>query len=623
MGTVNYLSPEQIRGERADAASDQFSLAVVGYECITGSLPYNGDSIPAVMYAIMSLEPERPTGVRPGIDPVWDEVLARGLAKDAALRFASVGQFAAALAGGSGEPAATAPAPASAPTGALPSVAPARTVEAPSLAVLYFENLSSDRETDYFGAGITEDILTDLSKVPGLRVVTRNAVARYRGQTVDVRQVGEELGVGAVLEGSVRKAGNRVRINAQLVDARTGFHLWGDRYDRMLEDVFAVQEDIAQAIATALRGALSPTEAAAIRRARPAEAEAYDLYLKGRDFYARYTPDDNYRALKCFEDAAGIDPQYALAWAGVADCCAQMLDKGWDTGSDWEERGFRAARRAVELDSRLAEGHKAEALIWSIRRDQTRSVEALHRALHANPRFLPALLNLAHELLSAGDFAGAERCLRRAVEVDPAYAFGHVMLAVLCLYTRRYAEVSEHCHRAQNVGMSPFYATYAYVLRAHAFAEMDDFPAARNEVQGGRAANVPAPILQATEALVAARSGDLESASRRVEALIAEPPSESYGCEVAAGAAARLGRADVVSTFLRAAEQIDPRHWASWRINPDLALVRATPEFAACVGERGLEMVWPQEAPPLPSEDRAQFRRYEEASGMPRGSVIP
>ena len=597
VGTISYMAPEQLRGERALEAADQFGLAVVAYESVTGVLPFGGDNVAAVLYSIANLDPDAPSVRRVGLSPVWDQTLARALAKDPAARFASVSEFAAALHG----EAVAAPA--------------ARTPRIPSLAVLYFENLSSDPDSEYFCAGITEDILTDLSKVPGLAVASRNAVARYRGQRVEVQKAAEEMGVGAVVEGSVRRSGNRVRITAQLIDASLGRMMWAERYDRTLEDVFAVQDDIAHAIASALRGALTPTEAAEIGRERPAEIEAYDLYLRGRELYRRYTSADNQAALQCFERAVAVDPRYALAWAGIADCCAQMHDKGWDTDPLIQERGFAAARRSVELEPRIADGHKAEALLWRTRRDHERAVESLNRALEADPRFIPALINLGQEYLSEGNFAGAERTFRRAVEADPAYGFCHLMLGAVLVYTRRYREAIESLHRAQNVGASMFYATYAYAMRAHAFAEQDRFAAAEHEIASGRAAEVPGAILDAAEALLSARAGKTDRAVHLIERLKPYPPGESYGCELAAGAAALLGDPEGAVHFLRAAEKIDQRPWAYWRLSPNLRTARASAEFQTCIGERGLRVVWPTEAPSLPQEDRAHFARYSEASG--------
>jgi non-specific serine/threonine protein kinase len=643
VGTVNYLAPEQLRGEKPTPAIDQFSLGVVVYECLTGALPFPGDNMAAVMYAVLNLEPKPPSTLRPGLDPAWDAVISRALAKDPAARFASTGEFARAAAGEVESAERGTPSPSTVTGVAAPSVAtahsstripvaaataqtssgiPVATAVAPSLAVLYFENLSSDPDSDYFCVGITEDILTDLSKVPGLRVASRNAVARYRGQKPEIARVGSELSVGAVVEGSVRRAGDRVRISAQLIDASNGFQLWADRYDRTLDDVFAVQEDIAHAIATALRGALTPTEAAEIRRGRPAEVEAYDLYLRGRELYRKYTQKDNRLALECFERAVQVDPNYALAWAGIADGCAQMIDRAWSPDPVWRERGFEAARRSIELDPRLAEGHKAEALLWRTERDHEKAVAALWRALKANPRFIPALINIGQEYMCAGNFAGAERALRRSIEVDPAYGLGHLLLAAVLFYTRRYEGTIECCHRAQNVGASAFHAAHAYVIRAHAYVEIGDMNAAEREITGGRAAGITSSMLKAAEALLESRLGSTDDALALIEALDQRPPAESWGCELAAAGAASLRETAIAVRLLSAAEKIDPRHHAFWRLSPDFATLRETKEFAELIGDRGLELVWPNEAPPLSAEERARFTKYEEASGLARGEEV-
>ena len=175
---------------------------------------------------------------------------------------------------------------------------------------------------------------------------------------------------------------------------------------------------------------------------------------------------------------------------------------------------------------------------------------------------------------------------------------------------------TESLHRAQNVGASMFYATYAYAMRAHAFAEQDRFAAAEHEIASGRAAGVPGPILDAAEALLSARAGKADRAVHLIERLKPYPPGESYGCELAAGAAALLGDAGAAVHFLRAAERIDQRPWAYWRLSPNLRTASASAEFQTLIGERGRRLVWPMEAPPLPQDDRAQFIRYSEASGQ-------
>jgi TolB-like protein len=607
VGTPAYFPPEILRGESATPESDQFSLGIVAYESLTGVRPFAGHDPQTLMYAILNTYPDPPTRRRPGIDPGWNEILMKALAKDAGQRYENVRAFGEAVRTLSARTQAAAPA-----TGAEAPAAPAGPR---SVAVLFFENQAQDPENDYFCDGITEDILADLAKLPGLAVASRNAVLRYRGRAIDARQVAAELGVESIVQGRVRRVGSRVRITAELTDPRSDFQLWSERFDRSLDDVFAVQEEIAQAIAGALGSRLSTAAARELRSTRPRQVEAYDLYLKGRELYRRYTHTDVRAALDCFDQAVGLDPGYALAWAGIADCCAQMLDRGWDNDPTWRTRGLEAARRAIELDPRRPEGHKARAVLWQIARQPAPAIESLERALRCDPRYIPALINLAYEHLSGGDFAAAEQMLRRAVMSDPAYGLGHLMLAALFIYTRRYREAIAACHRAQIAGESPFHASHAYAMRAQALVALGDRAAARSEIEGGRAAGLSPRMLNAAEALLEAHDGDTGRARWLLENLDREPPGESYGCEIAAAAAGCLGDAALSARLLAAAERIDQRHWPSWRLSPDLARVRDSGEFRSIIGDRGRRVVWPIEAPTLSDDDRKQFDDVSSASG--------
>ena len=631
IGTPAYLSPEQVAGQRVTPASDQFSLAVVTYQALAGHLPFGGDSLAARLHAVMNENAPPLAAHRPNLAPVWNDVVQRALSKDPARRFDSIQAFGAAVAATAG--AAPLPAPAAPPeperrpiTRSGPRTesvhAPTRggateSVTVRSLAVLLFENHSHDPDSDYFCSGITEDILTDLSRVPGLRVASRHAVERYAGKKVDIIEAATALGVEAILEGGVRRAGNRVRITARLLDGRDGFQMWAERYDRTLEDVFAVQEDISHAIAAALRGAMTPTVVEAIRRVKPAEVEAYDLYLRGRDLYRRYTPEDNREALALFERAVEIDPQYALAWAGIADCCGQIVDKRWEPDPSWVDRGFAAARKAIEIEPRLAEGHKAEALMWRARRDPARSILSLRRALEADPRLVPAIINLGIEMLIIGDLAGAERALRHASTVDPSHPFPLVFLGVVMLDTRRYEDAIGIAERIERIAGGPFYALYAGVGRALALAKLGRWDAATEALARGHAPGASVALIAACSALIDALRGEHERARAGLQALEKRPFVEAFGCEQAAAAAALLGDATLAVEWLRRAEGIDPRYPAAWRIRPEYAAIREAPAFVQFLAGRGRRIVWPAEAPLPPEEERAAFESFEIASGQP------
>ena len=267
MGTPQYMAPEQIEGKSADARSDIFSFGSVLYEMLTGKSAFSGSSVPGVMAAILREQPTRASNVRPGVSTDLDRLIARCLEKDPARRFGSMEEVKTAL-------------------GKASLQQDART----SIAVLPFANLSADRDNEYFGDGLAEEIINALTQVPGLRVIARTSAFAFKGRQEDARRIGETLGVANILEGSVRKAGNRIRVTAQLITAADGSHLWSERYDREMTDIFALQDEIAQAVVDALKKHLGA--AMMLRGQRHvADIEAYRLYVRGRHYFWKFTPE--------------------------------------------------------------------------------------------------------------------------------------------------------------------------------------------------------------------------------------------------------------------------------------------------------------------------------------------
>src|SRR5262245_24822235 len=373
LGTAPYMSPEQARGKEVDRRTDVWAFGCILFECLTAHPSFGGETVSDVIAHILDQEPDW-DDIPAAAPPRLRDLIRRCLTKDANERPRDIGDLRREL-------------------GAILTDISApghahKVSSVPSLAVLYFENLANDPESDYSCARITEVRLTDLSKIKGLRGASRNAVTRYRGAPVDIPRGANELGVRAVLEGSVRRAGDRVRISAQLINASDGFHLWAERYDRKLADVFDVQEEISHSIAEALRVALTPTESRNLVQNRPNDAHAYDLYLKGREKYGRYGKEDMAEALRLFTEATEIDANYALAWAGMADSYAQMVQ--WAMTKETEKTlrlGLEAAERAVLLNPNLAEGYKALALVRRQMGDREAERVALLKSIEVNPRF--------------------------------------------------------------------------------------------------------------------------------------------------------------------------------------------------------------------------------------------
>lgn len=299
------------------------------------------------------------------------------------------------------------------PAGSIPTA-----VDAPRrLAVLPFTNMSPDPQDDFFADGLTEEIITELSRIPSLRVIARTSVMRYKSVTKPIREIGTELRVGYVLEGSVRKAGNRIRITTQLIEADTEEHLWADRFDRELADVFAVQDDIASSVASALDLRLRPTSPPV--RAAPMKVEAYTLYLRGRFLWNLRTNQSVQEAIRRFQEAIAIDPNFPLAYTGLSDSYSILVDRGFLPERETVALARAAAAKALELDPRLAEAHASMGLVLAHTTDLRGAERELREAVALNPGYAIAHHWLQLILVGEGRVEEAELEMRTAEELDP------------------------------------------------------------------------------------------------------------------------------------------------------------------------------------------------------------
>src|SRR5688500_9730652 len=339
IGTIAYMSPEQARGEVTDARTDLFSIGTVLYQMATGILPFQGETSALVFDAILNREPAPITQVNQALPPELNRIIGQALEKDRDLRYQSATDLKTALKRlkrdlTSGQHTTTASGTRRAATA----------LQDHSIAVLYFENLSGMKEDEYLRDGITEDITTELSNIKGLKTFSRAMVLNYRDKSVTAGQVGKELGASYVLAGSLRRAGARLRINAELVDAATDFPLWSERYDREMKDVFEVQDEIAHKIAAALRITLSPQEQQALSAKPTEDLQAYDLYLRGRNYARQVGRQDLMFALQMFENAVALDPDFALAHAGLANVCAEYYYH-FERQQQWLDRAIIATQK--------------------------------------------------------------------------------------------------------------------------------------------------------------------------------------------------------------------------------------------------------------------------------------
>ncbi len=413
VGTSGYLSPEQLRGRPVDARSDVFAFGVLLYELITGEPPFRGESQADDASATLSTDPSPARALDREVPRALEQILARCLAKKPESRYASATPLLDDLRrvetrGVGDEPA-----------------------EGPSVAVLPFANLSADPENEYFADGMAEEIINALCKIEALRVAARTSSFAFKGRNEDIRKIGRELGVTTVLEGSVRRSANRLRITAQLVKVSDGYHLWSDRFDREMHDVFAVQDEIAESIASALRLVLGEREREAIRKMRTRSAEAHDFFLRGLASFHEVSQPAFERAEAMFRRAVEIDPTYALAWAELAESLAWRYD--------WYERDDallgridEASRRALELEPELAEAHVARGQFYFRTDSPSDARREFDEAIRLDPRSFDAYWFCGRCCMQEGKLREAVEYFRRSNDIRPE-SFQSIGLAVTCL----------------------------------------------------------------------------------------------------------------------------------------------------------------------------------------------
>lgn len=416
---TDYLSPEQLRNEQVDQRTDIWSWGIAFYEMLTGKLPFKGEPVKDLSEAILNATPPRASEINLEVPVELDRIIARALAKPQPDRYQNIGEALSDLRytgisrGAAGQ------------TDDFPAKS-----SQPAIAVLAFEDMSPAKDQEYFCDGIAEEIINDLGQVGGLRVASRTSSFAYKGSREDIRTIGKKLGVRSVLEGSVRRTDNRIRITSQLIDVADGYHLWTEQYDRELEDVFAIQEEIAHSIAQALKIELTDDEKQAIEQVPTFSIEAYDFYLRGRRFFYRHTRKYTHHAIAMFSQAIEKDPRYARAYAGKADCHSYLFWYFGGSAADLEQ-AEKDSQTALRLDPTLSEAHAARGLALSLSKQFAEAEKEFEKAIGLNSDLFEAYYFYARACFVQGKYEKAKDLYLRASRVNPADYQSPALLAFL------------------------------------------------------------------------------------------------------------------------------------------------------------------------------------------------
>ena len=568
IGTLAYMSPEQLMADTVDARSDIFSLGVLIYEMATGKRPFDGPN-PAVILVSLLNSPVPQIG---GASADLDRIISRATARKPGGRYQRVVDLLSDLR--------------ALMTGMALATPPV--TRAPAIAVLPFANLTNDPDQEYFCDGMAEELISALARVKGLAVVSRTSAFQFKGSPIDVREIGERLDVRTVLEGSVRRAGNRLRISVQLVNVTDGFHIWSERFDRTVDDVFLIQDEIARSITESLRVTLTRPATGVMVKPPTSNLDAYHLYLRGRFLMNKFA--DLYGSLtgarKCFEQAVDLDPMYSAAYAGLSEVCTALGYTTFLPAPEASRAALEAAERAVTLDPSLPEGHTALGWTKTLFAIDMRTAERdFQRALEIAPGYAPAHGYYALLLCGLGRFDQALDHASQARHHDPLWMMMPFIMSQVLICARKFQE-AEHQMR-ELLALDPnFDGCYWYL--SSALAGQGKLDEAIEVQEKGVALVRRAPFFVALLAIWYCRAGRREDAEQLREELIAGGRCTPVWLAMVCG---ELGKKDLAFEYLELAMAQHDDQVSFMAVDHRFDSLRGDPRFDAALRRLGLPVL--------------------------------
>ncbi len=576
LGTTCYMSPEQLTSEDVDQRSDIWALGVVLFEMLAGETPFRGDFEQAVIYSIMNETPKPLRCLRPEVPAPVVDIVDKMLSKDLDERYQTSAELIADLQSlirrieSRGE-----------------DVSSDDNELLPSIAILPFTNLSTDPEQEFFCDGIVEEIINALARLDGLRVVARTSAFSYKGQANDVREIGKRLSVNTLLEGSVRKAGNSLRILVQLVNVKDGCQLWSEKFDRDLDNIFAIQDEISLAIVKSLKMRLMGAERERLLGRHTENVDAHIQYLKGRFFWNKRTKEDMNRAFEFFQRAIELDPHFSLAYAGLADCYVTMGTSNCLPLAVAMNEARKAAMTALENDDQLGEAHASLAAIktW-LDWDWTGAEQAYRKALELNPSCAEVHHQYSHLLSHLGRHQEAIREMKHALRLEPVSLNINACMGQVMFLARRYDDAIEQLQKT--IEMDPeFYDGHSWLGMALLQKGLSEQALAKFEE--GRAFSTIQARMNASIAYTYAVTGRENRARKLLAALQDDRGEENTDYYLTAVIYAGLGEVDhAIADLKRAYEERSVRLFTMVKVDPLLDNLRSDPRFTELLSEMNL-----------------------------------